>query len=289
MAVYERNYKRYDGALTPLATRFLILPRYIFKDVFTSRWLLIFYVLSFIFPLICAIFIYLTHNLEFMKALPNFEMPDFLRIDAGFFERFLRFQGMWVFALTIFIGPGLVSKDLANNGLSLYLSRPFSRWEYVLGKLSVIAILLSPMTWMSGWFLMLLHSGYEEGNWIADNLGVFFGFFVGAWLWIIALGFLALAASAWVKWRAVAGFAMLAAVLGGSFFGSVLINNLFSTDYGHLLNLIVLIGRLWEGLLGLGGGSTSLPLSSAWVTYVAFLGLCGLMLHRKIRAYEVVG
>ncbi|MEO1088728.1 MAG: hypothetical protein AAFY88_31230, partial [Acidobacteriota bacterium] len=204
MAVYERNYKRYDGPVTPTATRFLVLPRYIFKDVFQSRLLLIFYVLCFVFPLICGVFIYLTHNADFLKAIPNFQMPEFLQINADFFKSFLGIQGTLVFALTIFIGPGLVSRDLANNGLALYLSRPFSRTEYVLGKLSVLAILLSALTWIPGWLLMLLHAQFVGLSWITDNLGLAAGFFVGSWLWILALGLLALAASAWVKWRAVA-------------------------------------------------------------------------------------
>jgi len=37
MAVYERNYGRYKGELTPEWSRFLILPRYAWKDVFDSR------------------------------------------------------------------------------------------------------------------------------------------------------------------------------------------------------------------------------------------------------------
>ena len=40
-----------------------------------------------------------------------------------------------------FIGPGQVSPDLANNALPLYLARPFSRVEYVLGKMSVLLVL----------------------------------------------------------------------------------------------------------------------------------------------------
>ena len=41
------------------------------------------------------------------------------------------------------VGPVLVSPDLVNNALPLYFSRPFSRAEYVLGKVSVLALLLS--------------------------------------------------------------------------------------------------------------------------------------------------
>ena len=287
MAVYERNYKRYTGVQTPTSTRFLILPRYIFKDVFRSRWMVVFYVACFAFPLLCALFIYLTHNADFLKAIPNFQMPDFLQIKADFFRRFLAIQGMLAFGLTIFIGPGLISRDLANNGLPLYLSRPFSRKEYVIGKMAVLAILLSAITWVAGWLLMLLHANFVGLSWLTENLQLFIGFFIGAWMWILALGLLALAASAWVKWRAVAGFAMLAVVLGGAFFGSVMVRNLFETEYGHLLNLIVVIERIWVGLLGI-ESSESLPLAAAWVAFASFLCLCIFLLNRKIRAYEVI-
>ena len=55
--------------------------------------------------------------------------------------------------LAAFIGPGQISPDLANNALSLYLARPFSRVEYVLGKMSVLLILMSVMTWVPGLLL----------------------------------------------------------------------------------------------------------------------------------------
>ncbi len=46
MAVYERTYKRYTGRQTPQWTRFLILPRFAFRDVFRSKLLVGFLVSS---------------------------------------------------------------------------------------------------------------------------------------------------------------------------------------------------------------------------------------------------
>ena len=46
------------------------------------------------------------------------------------------------------VSPSLIAADLSNNALSLYLSRPITRRDYVLGKMAVLAILLSPITWM---------------------------------------------------------------------------------------------------------------------------------------------
>ena len=52
MAVYERNYGRYQGELTPSWSRFLILPRYAAKDVFDSRLFVAFFALCFLLPFV---------------------------------------------------------------------------------------------------------------------------------------------------------------------------------------------------------------------------------------------
>ena len=62
MAVLERAYKQYQGPQSPLWSRFLIIPRHAYRDVFRSKIFTAFFALSFIWPLICAILIYLHHN-----------------------------------------------------------------------------------------------------------------------------------------------------------------------------------------------------------------------------------
>ncbi len=54
-------------------------------------------------------------------------------------------------------GPPLISSDLVNRGLPLYFARPLGRKEYVLGKLSVLVILLSPVTWIPQLLIFGLH------------------------------------------------------------------------------------------------------------------------------------
>ena len=62
MAVYKKTYRPYDGALTSSWGRFLVIPRYAFEDMQRSRFLTIFYIASLIYPLICALLIYIQHN-----------------------------------------------------------------------------------------------------------------------------------------------------------------------------------------------------------------------------------
>jgi len=289
MAVYERNYKRYAGRITPQWTRLFVLPRFAFAEVFRSRLFLVFFVVSLIWPLLLAGRIYLYHNAtKIFASLPQAAelFGEFLRIDAEFFLYLMIVQCSSAFVAALFVGPGLVSRDLGNNGLPLYLSRPISRTEYVLGKFSVLGILLSLITWVPGLSLYLLQSGYAGWDWAFDNMRLALSIIIGSLAWISTISFLALALSAWVKWKPVAGFMMCLTLLGGGFFGLV-INLLFRTEWGSLVNLFVVIGRIWEGLFGL-PNSLDLPLWTAWFSLFSFIAACIYMLHRKIRAYEVV-
>jgi hypothetical protein len=85
MAVLERSYKRFDGVLTPEWSRFLIIPRNAVRDVFRSKLFTAFFALSFIWPLVCAILIYLHYNVD---ALANwrFNSRNLMHIDGVIFE-----------------------------------------------------------------------------------------------------------------------------------------------------------------------------------------------------------
>ncbi len=289
MAVYERTYKRYKGALTPQWTRFLVLPRYAYEEVAKSKLFTIFFVLCLLPPVIQAGRIYLYHNAaKIFSAVPAAAefFSQFMSINAEFFGIVMAMQSGLAFIVALFIGPGLVSKDLANNGLPLYLSRPISRTEYVLGKFAVLGILLSVITWIPGLFLYALQSIYAGWGWAFQNTRFAASILIGSAAWICTISLLALAVSAWVRWRPVAGFVMFMVFLGGGFFG-LMINALFRTDWGSMINLGVVIGRIWEGLLGL-RVTENLPLWAAWVSLALFCFGCVQMLNRKIRAYEVV-
>ncbi|MEM1201612.1 MAG: hypothetical protein AAGN66_00135 [Acidobacteriota bacterium] len=286
MAVYERTYKRWSGETTSEWSRFLILPRYVVRDVFKSRWMVAFFVLCFIFPLYSAAVIYVRHSTPLLELLPQLDLQDFLAIDERFFATFLRVQSWFAFFLALFVGPGLVSRDLANNGLPLYLSRPFSRYEYILGRFTVLAVLLSAVTWVPGLLLMVMQVNFEGFAWLGEHPRLVPALLLGSGVWIVLLSLLALAISAWVRWRPIAGFTMLLVLLGGLFFGQM-VNRLFRTDFGHLLNPAKLVAILWTDLLAINPGS-SVPVWSAWLVVAGFLGVCLFVLDRRIRAYEVV-
>ncbi len=131
MAVLERTYKPYTGALSPEWRRFLIIPRHAYRDIFRLKIFTGFFVVSFVWPLVCAIIIYLHYNTTAL-AIMKIQLRDLLAIDASFFESWLVVpQCMVAFFLAMLVGPQQVSRDLTNNALPLYLCRPFTRAEYV--------------------------------------------------------------------------------------------------------------------------------------------------------------
>ena len=289
MAVYERAYRRYEGPLTAPRKRFLILPRYAFGQVFRSRLFTAFYALCFGYPLVCAILIYLQYNASALKflELDLSRLPAFLVIDERFFLRFLRVQGNGLgFLVTLVVGPSLVSPDLRNNGLALYLSRPFSRTEYVAGKMTVLVVLLSAITWVPGLLLFVLQAYLAGTSWVGDHGRIFVAVLLSSWIWILLLSLLALAVSATVKWKPVASAALIAVFFLAAALGATL-NFTLGTRWGSLLNLGLMIETVWSGLFGL-PVPAEVPVGAAWIALLAACAASLWLLARKVRAYEVV-
>ncbi len=285
MAVYKRSYKGYSGPLTAAWSRFMILPRYSYARLFQSKFLLIFLIACFFFPLGCAGFIYLSHNLSFLKTF-NIPAGQFLEIDSKFFLVYCNFQGALAYILTAFIGPNLVAPDLANNSLPLYFCRPFSRTEYVLGKMSVLAFLLSLITWIPGLILFAINGSLAGWEWTRTNLWLAWGIFLGLGLWVLVLSLIALAMSAWVKWKIAAGGLILAVFFMGAGFGAV-INNVMRTNFGTRIDMAQVMYRLWTSLLRF-DASMGITTSDAWLSLGAACAVCVWMLMKRVRAFEVV-
>src|SRR4026207_105708 len=199
MAVYEQTYKPYKGRLTPEWSRFLIIPQNTLRGVFNSKLFTAFYVICFIPLLIEAVLIYLHHNVTAL-AIMNLNARQLIPIDGSFFQTFVNLQGGFAFFVALLVGPPLVSRDLRNNALPLYLCRPFSRTEYVAGKMSVVLVLLSAVTWVPQLLLFLFQSYLEGGRWLIDNLWIASAIFIGSFVWILLLALLSQAISALVKW-----------------------------------------------------------------------------------------
>ena len=297
MAVYKHYYKQYDGRLTAESGRFLVLARYALERLFDSKLIIAFMVACYIFPVIAGVIIYLRYNLSAISTL-GINPAKLLEVNADFFAILLSVQGIFSFLFTAYAAPGLVGPDLSNNALPLYLCRPISRAEYVIGKMAVLLIPLSLITWVPGLLLWSMQAGLEGNNWGMDNLRLAWGTVLGALLWIGLLSLLGLALSAWVKWK-IAGSALLFGIFFISAAFSEIVNEVLETKMGYLLNLGHLIGTLWAKLLAVRPRSSvlgemfnirtgdELPLWAVWCMVGFIFSACVMLLNRKLRGREV--
>ncbi|HET6179243.1 MAG TPA: hypothetical protein VFE61_20100 [Candidatus Sulfotelmatobacter sp.] len=284
MAVYRRTYTSYSGPVTPAWSRSLVLFRYSKRKLFRSKVQTGLFVLCFFYPLACLLIIYLANNLSFLERFGNIGAA--FHIDNKFFFIFLQVQGVLAFVLTAITGPGLISPDLANGALPLYLCRPFSRAEYILGKASVLAIVLSQITWIPGLVLFSVQSSLAGPGWAWDHLWIAGSMVLSSLIWIAILSLLAMALSAWVKWRVVAGALLLAVLFFGAGFAQA-VNAVLRTQSGYFLNLVYLMETVWMSLFRIEKDGSISP-SNAWIALLLYCAICLALLMRKVRAYEVV-
>ena len=291
MSVYEHTYRPYEGPLTPEARRFLVIPRHAYRAVFKSKLFIGVFALSVVCSLVMAILVYLPHNTNAL-SLFQVQADDVLHVGGNAFRIWLSFQTSIAFIMTVLIGPVLVSRDLSNNALPLYLSRPFSRGEYLLGKASVLIIILSFMTWIPGELLFLFQSYLSGMGWFRDHIWILSAVFLTSLAWIVMLTLASLTLSAWIKWRLAASgalFAMFTIPLAVA----TMISALFRTPWSQIFSPSMLLKFVSDDLFHYATADDMeswmvLPVWASWTALAAIILLLLLLLSRRVRAYEVV-
>jgi ABC-type transport system involved in multi-copper enzyme maturation permease subunit len=285
MAVYERAWHAYQGPYTSLRWRFLVISRYALRDAFASRVFTGFYVLCALPSVLCLAAIYLSHNLGLLENVGL--TPEYMaNLVLSFLHWLFLCQAIPAFLLAVIVSPSLVAADLSNAALPLYLCRPISRAQYVLGKMAVVGLLLSPVTWGAGLLNYGLQAYMTGEGWWHQHLRIAVAYVIGHGAWIVVVSLLSLAVSAWVRHKWVAR-GVLSGMLFISWAFASLINGVVGTEWGTVLNLV---GVVWLVVRHLFDPTvpTPIPVWAAWAALAA-LALFSLgLLRRKLQAYEEI-
>src|SRR5690349_15661306 len=289
MAVYKRRYNSYTGSLTPQWSRFVGLTRYAFADLFKSRFFVLLLILSIIPCLFFAGYIFIANN-KTIQLLMQLRSADFFLVDTKYFIVITMVQTQAAFLLNCWVGPVLISGDLTNGALPLFLSRPFSRGDYVLGKLAVLGLLLSAVTWIPCLLLFSLQSGLARNGWIWSHLWMVVPIIFCSAIWILMLSLISLAVSAWVKLRIVATCVIFISFFIPAGLGEMF-NAIMGTYWGQLLNF----SYLFRLILAKGFhdpfrllGRNEIPVPAAWGVLILVCLLSLVILNARLKAREVV-
>jgi ABC-2 type transport system permease protein len=263
----------------------MVLPRFAWKRLFQQRLVIFLMIIALIWPLLCAIFIYISNHADVLKGFGTV-FQSFIKVNENSAIVFMNIQAVFSVFLASLTGPGLIAPDLANNALPLYFSRPLYRTDYMLARLATLLGILSLITWIPGLLLFGLQTGMAGRSWFRDNWTMGTGILAGFAIWVLLVSLVALASSAYARLKVVAGGLILGYffILSGI---SVMINNVFRATWGHALNPFWAARRLWYAMLNaeapLGPGVTA-----CLCMLTGMILLLVLVLHRKLRPVEVI-
>lgn len=292
MAVYKRRYNPYSGTLTPQWSRFFVLTRYAFAELFKSRFFVILLVLSLVPVLFFAGYIFVANN-RTVQLLMQMRSAGLFSVENEYFIMIMIAQTQAAFLLNCWVGPVLIAGDLTNGALPLFLSRPFSRADYVLGKLAVLGLLLSAVTWIPGLLLFSLQAGLARNGWIWSHIWMVVPIVFCSAIWILMLSLISLAVSASVKLRIVATGVIFISFFIPAGLGEMY-NAIMGTYWGRLLNFtemfrLILAKGFRERTELLGPLSRNeIPVPAAWGVLLLVCLLSLVILNARLKAREVV-
>ena len=109
-----------------------------------------------------------------LYAAANLPQAAFLTPTSETFRQFLAQQDIFVFFVTVYVGAGLIANDRRANALQIYLSKPLTRAEYVIGKLAILMCFLLFVTWVPAILLLIVQIAFA-GNFtfFVNNLFLF--------------------------------------------------------------------------------------------------------------------
>jgi ABC-2 type transport system permease protein len=153
MPIHDLSYRHWSGEWTSHPYRWWVITRQGIGLLVQKKRFLVLMILSALPFLVRTVMLYLSTIMG--KA-------GIIKVDAHFFEQFLTQQNFFTFIIAIYAGSGLIANDLKANALQIYLSKPITRRDYVIGKLGVLVFFLALPTLVPGILLFLLAVIFES-------------------------------------------------------------------------------------------------------------------------------
>jgi ABC-type transport system involved in multi-copper enzyme maturation permease subunit len=190
--------------------------------------------------------------------------------------------------VTVFAASGLVANDLRTGAILVYLSRPLTQRDYILGKLGVPLALNLAITLVPGWALYLAGLGLAPAQYASFELAwVPAAVLAHALAASLVVSLLTLAVSSFARSARVAGLAFV-----GLFFGLEAIRGVLQAGFNRseaaLLSLKADLQSLGVALFGTSDAGADVGWVWPLAVLVAVALGCLAILRARVRAVEIV-
>jgi ABC-2 type transport system permease protein len=278
MPIHDQGYRHFSGTREPRGRGWLVIASAGIRSVLAKRpimWLLLAGWAQFGFQ---AVKFYLTTTFGQLQVLAT---------NAQTFREFLEHQEIFIFFLTIYIGTGLIANDKRANALQIYLSKPLTRLEYVAGKAAILASFLLAVTWLPAVLLLVVQAMFA-GNltFIRGNAFLLPAITVYSFLQITTATATMLALSSVSKSARFVGI-MYAGVV---FFTDAVFATFkmaLNSSFASLVSPTQSLAQLGDVIFRMPPRHDT-PTVLSLLVVLGIIGVCMLVLERRIRGVEVV-
>jgi ABC-2 type transport system permease protein len=277
--IHDQGYRRYAGRREAHGRTWLVIARAGLMERLRER--------KFLGLLLVAWLPFLVRTVQLYVAANYQQTAQFLGPTPGLFREFLQQQGIFVFFITMYVGAGLIANDRRANALQIYLSKPLTRVDYVVGKLATLLIFLIAVTWVPGILLLLMQMMFA-GNltFLKANLFLFPAITAYAAVAVTMAAFSMLALSSLSKSRRFvavmyAGLIFFTAAMYQALRGITSSRAWAVISPGDVLNV-------FADVIFRNQNTPPIPFPVALLVVALLLGGSVLVLERRVRGVEVV-
>jgi ABC-2 type transport system permease protein len=277
MPIYDQGYRGYEARQPLRRIRFWPITREAARALTRRPALLVLAMLAWLPTVVRLVQIFVVSHVP--------AVSEVMSLDAQIFGQFLYWQSYFAVLLTLFGTSGLIASDLRSGGILVYLARPLTRRDYLLGKLAVSLGLNLGVTLLPALLLYLAALVIAPGVYARWDLAwMALAITAASLLLSLPLSLVALAVSALSRSARVAGLSLLALLLGTDL-ACALLSTSLSWRTLPLLSVLADARSLTAGLFG---APQDLPALPALLALVLFVAAALAVLRVRVRAYEVV-
>jgi ABC-2 type transport system permease protein len=305
MVIHDRSYSRWKGDRDgPVPGVSVILRAGLRRGVatlFRRKIVAVLLILAVFGPFVFAFgfllvrFYILTNVASFpeaAEAMMGSEVQELTAVSGENVWGYL-FLAQWPFVLLscVLLGSGLVAEDKRANALELYLSRPVTVRQYLLGKLLTIATFIAAVTVVPALVLILEQVGLSWGNFpeMGRLLVMVLRTLAAGALWVAVPSLLVVAASSLTAKARNAAILFMAVVVMLEFVASNILIEIFRKDSFYLLQIGWNIRQLAAYLLGNTTDLlTTVPLWQSAAVLAGWCALCVRLMVARVKPVEVV-
>lgn len=144
MAIHEDTYKPWQGTPQGRLRRIMVIFLENFRLAIKNRWALVVVIASlvFAFGFILVFMVFAGRGAEYLRRA----QPEFFGNNAYRFYLNWDLSGFFPVMVAALVGSGMIASDVRHNAHLMYLARPLTKVDYLLGKFLTIAAYLAGCT-----------------------------------------------------------------------------------------------------------------------------------------------